>query len=80
VAAFVKRTFHNLKQIFVPDSIRSVFIYIGIQYNIDVEPHLLVFDKSALRESPEFLAIWQRDYPLEQLALRRKRSRFGWVN
>jgi hypothetical protein len=39
-----------------------------------------MFDESALHQSQCFLTLWQRDYPLEQLAARRRKARFGWVN
>jgi hypothetical protein len=77
--SFIKRIFHNLKQTLVVDNLRTAFIQIGIQYNIDVEPYLLVFDELVLRESQGFRAIWWRDYPLKVLSPRR-RSRFHWVN
>jgi hypothetical protein len=80
VSAFIRRIFPNLKQTLTPDIVRSPFAHIGVEYNIDAEPYLLIFDESVLRQSSGFLAIWQRDYPLEQLSPRRHRARFGWVN
>jgi hypothetical protein len=80
VVAFIRRIFHNLKQTLTPDIVRSAFVHIEVEYNIDAELYLLIFDESVLRQSSEFLAIWQRDYPLEQLSPRRQRARFDWVN
>jgi hypothetical protein len=80
VVAFIRRLFHNLKQTLTPEIVRNTFVHIGVEYNIDVEPYLLICDQSVLRQSSGFLAIWQRDYPLEQLSPRRQRAKFGWVN
>jgi hypothetical protein len=80
VAAFIRRIFHSLKQTLTPDIVRSDFVHIGVEYNIDAEPYLLIFDESVPHQSSEFLAIWQRDDPLEQLPPRSQRARFGWVN
>jgi hypothetical protein len=74
---FVKRIFHNLKQTLVADNVRSAFIHIDIRYNIDVEPYLLMFDEFVRRKSQGFLALWQRNYRLEELSPRRRRARFG---
>jgi hypothetical protein len=80
VAAWVKHIFHNFKQTLISNKVCSAFMHIGIQYSIKVEPYLLTFDECVLRESSGFLEIWQHDYPLGQLLLRRKRSRFGSLN
>jgi hypothetical protein len=56
VAALVKRIFHNLKQTLLQYRVRSAFVHIGIQYIIDAERYLLIFDEFALRESPGFPA------------------------
>jgi hypothetical protein len=80
VVAFIRRIFHDPKQTLTPDIVRSAFVHIGVEYDIDAEPCLLIFDESVLRQSSGFLAIWQCDYPLEQLSPRRQRARFGWVN
>jgi hypothetical protein len=77
---FINRIFHNMKQTLVEDMMRRAFIQIGIRYNIDVVPYRLIFDESTLRESPGFLTLWRRDYPLGQLSVKRRNARFSWVN
>jgi hypothetical protein len=78
VVGFIRRIFHNLKQTLTQDIVRSAFVIIGVEYNIDAEP--LIFDKSVLRQNSGLLAIWQRDYLLEQLSPRTQRAGFGWIN
>jgi hypothetical protein len=79
-AALIRYIFHNMKQTLVADNLRSAFVQIGVSYNIDVVPCCLIFDESTLRQSQGFLALWHRDYPLEQLLTRRRSAQFGWVN
>jgi hypothetical protein len=79
-AMFIKRNFHNMKQTLVEDNVPSAFIQIEVRYHIDVVFHRLIFGESTLRESPGFLTLWRRDYPLGQLSIRRRNAQFGWVN
>jgi hypothetical protein len=70
-AEFIKRIFHTIKQTLVEDNVRSSFMQIGLQYNIETSPYLLSFDEDVLRQSSGFISLWQKDYPLEQLSRRK---------
>jgi hypothetical protein len=77
---FIRRIFHNMKQIFIADNVLGAFMQTGVSYHIDVIPYRLIFDESTLRQSQGFRTFWHRDYSLEQLSSRRRSARFGWVN
>jgi hypothetical protein len=77
---FIKQIFHMMKQTLVPNNVRSSFRQIGLQYNIDTSPCVLLFEGHVLRQSPEFISLWQIDYSLEKLSGRRRNTSFGWVN
>lgn len=79
-AEFIQRIFHLMKQTLVEDNVRSAFMQIGLQYEIERCPYVLLFDEQKLRQSAGFTSLWQRDYPLESLSQRRRNSPFGWVN
>jgi hypothetical protein len=75
-AEFIKRIFHTIKQTLVDDNVRSSFMQIGLQYNIETSPYLLSFDEDVLRQSSGFISLWQKDYPLEQLSRRKQNTPF----
>jgi hypothetical protein len=79
-AGFIKRIFHMMKQTLVAGNARSAFIQLGLRYDIDTNPYVLLFDEHVLRESPGFTSLWQRDCPLEKMSQRRRNVTFGWVN
>jgi hypothetical protein len=54
VVAFIRRIFHNLKQTLPPDIVRSAFVHIGVEYTIDAEPYLLIFDESVFAKVQDF--------------------------
>jgi hypothetical protein len=56
-AGFIKRIFHLMKQTLVKDNVRSAFMQLGLQYNIEAARYLLYFDESVLGESPEFVSL-----------------------
>lgn len=80
VTEFLRKIFHILKQTVVEDNVRSSFLMLGFEFDIDFEPYILRFDETKLRQSPGFLELWHIDYPLEDLSKRRQEARFGWVN
>jgi hypothetical protein len=59
-AGFIRKIFHTLKQTRVEDNVRSSFMQIGLQYNIESTAYLLSFDDNVLRQSPGFISLWQR--------------------
>jgi hypothetical protein len=40
----------------------------------------LSFNEITLRESEGFKELWDMDFPLENLSVRRRNARFKWVN
>jgi hypothetical protein len=44
---------------------------LGLTYNIDAVPYVLIFDEHVLRQSPGFTSLWERDYLVEKLSHRR---------
>jgi hypothetical protein len=40
----------------------------------------LSFNEITLRESDGFRELWNMDFALENLSVRRRNARFGWVN
>jgi hypothetical protein len=68
---FIKRIFHLTKQTFVEDNVRSAFMQLGLQCNIEATPYLLHFDEGVLRESAGFTSLWESDYPAEKVSYRR---------
>jgi hypothetical protein len=79
-AGFIKRIFHTMKQTLVEDNVRSAFVQLGLRYDIETIPYLLLFDEQVLRQSPGFTSLWAQDYPIEKLSHRRSHATFGWVN
>jgi hypothetical protein len=79
-ASFIKHTFHMMKQTLVEDNVRSAFVQVGLQYDIETSQYVLRFDEDLLRQSPMFTSLWQRDSSLEKLLQRRRNAEFGWVN
>jgi hypothetical protein len=79
-AGSIRRFFHNAKQTLVEDNARSGFLKLGLSCDIGTTPYLLLFDEGMLRESHRFLALWERDCPLENMSARRRSITFDWVN
>jgi hypothetical protein len=77
---FIKQIFYTMKQTLMENNVRSSFMQIGLQYNIETSPYLLSFDEDVLRQRSGFTSLGQRDHPLEQLSRRRQNVPFGWVN
>jgi hypothetical protein len=74
IAGFIKGIFHLMEQTLVEDNVRSAFMQLGLQYNIEAAPYLFHFDEDVLRESPGFSSLWESDYPAEKLSYRRRNS------
>jgi hypothetical protein len=79
-AGVIKRIFHMMKQTLVEDTVRSSFMRLGLTYDIDNIPCVLIFDEYVLLQSPEFTSLWEQDYPVEKLSQRRRNATFGWIN
>jgi hypothetical protein len=77
---FIKHIFHNLKQRLVEDNVRNAFVHLGLTYQVDVTPCLLVFNENVPRESQGFQTLWERDYSMEALSHKRRTATFGWIN
>jgi hypothetical protein len=55
--------------------VRTAFIQIRVRYDIDVVLYRLILNEFPLRESPGFLTLWRRDYPLGQLSMKGRNMR-----
>jgi hypothetical protein len=77
---FIWNAFHALKEIFVPDNIRTTFKLLGLESNITQTPYTLLFREDKLRRSQGFQEVWETNYPLDQLSKRRREARYGWIN
>jgi hypothetical protein len=75
---FIKRIFHMVKQTLVEDSVRGSFMQLGLTYDIDTIPYVLIFGEHVLRQSPGLTSLWERDYPVEKLSRRRRNATFEW--
>jgi hypothetical protein len=53
-AGFIRRIVHMMKQTLVEDNIRSSVMQLGLTYDIDTIPDVLIFDGHVLRQSPRF--------------------------
>jgi hypothetical protein len=53
-------------------NIWGAFSAIGFSYEIGHEPYELLFDEEKFRQSRGFLALWERDVPLDSLSRRRQ--------
>jgi hypothetical protein len=79
-AGFIQRSFHMTKQTLVEDSVRSSFMQLGLIYDTDIFPDMLIFDEHALQQSPVFTSLWEQDYPVEKLSQRRRSATFRCIN
>jgi hypothetical protein len=59
-ASFIERIFHMMKQTLVEDNVRSSFMQLGLTYNINSIPYVLIFDENVLPQGPGFTSLWKR--------------------
>jgi hypothetical protein len=60
---FIRRIRHNAKQNLGEDNVRGAFLQLALSCDIGTTSYLLLFNENMLRESPGFLALWERDCP-----------------
>jgi hypothetical protein len=81
-AGFIRRIFHNVRQIFGPDNVRSAFLHIDIRYNIgvdiSVDRYLRIFDESVLPGSQSSSRFGDSTLGCRKCCLEGG-SRFGWM-
>jgi hypothetical protein len=80
VVAFIQKTFHSLKQTFVPNIVRNAFKMFVFEFNIAKSRYTVLLWEEKLRGSQEFREIWDAGYPLDRLSKRRREARYGWIN
>jgi hypothetical protein len=56
---FIRHIFDMMKQTLVETNVRSSFRQIGIQYDVDRDPSVLLFDEDVLGQSPGFTSRWE---------------------
>jgi hypothetical protein len=63
-----------MKQTLVEDTMRGAFIQPRLSYDTIAILYLLLVYERGLLESCELLALWNRDHPLSDLAVRRRKG------
>jgi hypothetical protein len=61
-------------------TILRAFQEAGFEFDASVDPYRIRFDDEKSRRSPAFREIWNLDFPLEKLSIRRQNARVGWIN
>jgi hypothetical protein len=72
--------YHDFRQTMVEPNIWGAFRALGFEFDTRGEPYRLLFDEEKLRESTGFRELWSIDFPLDQLSVRRRNTKFGWIN
>jgi hypothetical protein len=67
-AGFMKHLFHMMKHTLVEDTVRSFFMQLGLTYDINTIPYLLIFDENVFRQSPGFSQFGNEIPPVEKLS------------
>jgi hypothetical protein len=58
----------------------EAFRGIGLIYHIVDAVQRVSFNEIILRESNGFRELWDIDSPVENLSIRRRSAKFGWIN
>jgi hypothetical protein len=74
---FFMKVYHNFKQTMVEPNIWGAFQALGFEFDTRSEPYRLLFNEEKLRESTGFRELWSIDFPLDQLSVRRRNTKFG---
>jgi hypothetical protein len=77
---FIRKVYHDFRLAMTDTNIWGVFRGIGVQYGMVDGVQRLSFNEITLRERQGFREFWDMDFALENLSLRRRNSRLGWVN
>jgi hypothetical protein len=75
-AVFILKVYHDFNQMIVEFNIWDAFAAIGFIYDIEQNPHGLLFDEEQFRQSLGFAELWGRNPPLESLSNRCQESKF----
>ena len=77
---FISKVYHDFRSTMTDANIWGAFRGIGITYEMVNGVQRVSFSEMKLRESVGFRELWDIDFPLEGLSVRRQRSKFGWIN
>lgn len=76
----IYRTFHAYELSTCSTTIRSSFIKTGFEYFTKNNKLYLKLNKSKIQNSIEFQEIWNFNYSFNDMSMRRRSIKFGWVN
>ena len=74
------RIFHAYELSSCSTTIRSSFMKTGFEYFTKNNKLYLKMNKSKIQNSIEFKEIWNHNYSLDDMSMRRKSIKFGWIN
>jgi hypothetical protein len=77
---FIIKVYHDFKQTTVPPNIGKRFHALGLDLGMRTDPERLLFDEEQLRGSVPCSEFWSDSCPLDQLSIRRRISRFAWID
>jgi hypothetical protein len=76
----VMRVFRAYEQAMTTTTIRSSWQKAGFGYIVKDSRYYLWVDEPKIRTSPEFVELWNIDYPENALSTRRRQQQWGWLN
>jgi hypothetical protein len=76
---FIMKVYRDFKQTMVPSDVWGAFRALVLNLDMRSEPYWFSFNDRKLRESAVFRELWFIDFPLDQLSIRRRVARFGWI-
>jgi hypothetical protein len=79
-ADFIKRVYHNFRQTMIDANIWGAFREIGLSFATVEEVQRVAFDAMKFRESPGFKELSAINFSPEDLPVRQRSGRFGWIN
>lgn len=79
-AKFIFKTYKDFRSTMIDTNIWGAFRGIGLTFHNIEGTQRVLFNEITLRESPGFQELWRINYPPEQLSVRRRNAKFGWIN
>jgi hypothetical protein len=77
---FVMKVYRDFKQTVVEPNIWGAFQALGFEFDTRSKPYRILFNEEKLRESTGFRELWSIDFPLDQLSVLRRNTKFRWIN
>jgi hypothetical protein len=76
----IMMTYHDFTHTNVPSNVWGAFHALALEFATTSKPYGLLFDEVKLRESAGLYDLCSADFSLDQLSVRRRTARFGWIN